>query len=328
MLAVWLHQLDPFAFGPIRWYGLAYLVGFALAYGLLRLIVHRGRSPLNAHQAGDLVVTLALAVVIGGRLGHVFLYQPRLLTDVSASFPLWGVLAIHEGGMASHGGMIGGVIGCGYFAYRHSLPPLFLGDLFAFGAPAGLALGRLANFVNGELIGRPVRETFPLAVKFPQEIYAWSAGRRAELYDQLPSPEIALIDQSRWTAPAVVQQVQAGHEKVIEAIAPLLTPRHPWQLYAALAEGLLILLVLLAFYQKPRKPGSVGFLFLILYGLARLVDEFWRAPATSGGIDFTLAGLELTRGQWLSAALGILGIIGLYWTTRRNVKPLGGWLHK
>ncbi len=90
--------------------------------------------------AADLIVTLALGVVIGGRLGYVFFYQQSLLWTFSNHIPWWGVLAINDGGMASHGGMIGGLIAAFWFARRHGLDWAFVFDLLAFGAAAGFVL--------------------------------------------------------------------------------------------------------------------------------------------------------------------------------------------
>ncbi len=141
-LAAWVHNLDPFAIRftsdiGIRWYGLSYLLGFAIGYLLIRRVVAVGRTPLTREQIGDLVVTLAIGLVVGGRLGYAVFYQRSLLTDFSADFPWWGLLAINQGGMASHGGMIGGMAACFWFAYRRGIPAMHLLDILAFGVPLG-----------------------------------------------------------------------------------------------------------------------------------------------------------------------------------------------
>ena len=164
----WVHDLDPFLvqFGEgfgIRYYGLAYLLGFAAAALLLRAYAKAGRSQLSFAASIDLVFALVIGVIIGGRLGFFLLYQPQtLLRDPLALVRLW------EGGMASHGGFIGVTIALWWFARSRKVSMLHLGDLIATTAPAGLFFGRVANFINGELWGRIT--DVPWAVIFPQSM--------------------------------------------------------------------------------------------------------------------------------------------------------------
>src|SRR3954467_9215133 len=166
-LAAWVHDLSPFVlkfsddFG-IRWYGLSYAASFLIAWLLLRWLASRGATSIPRERAGDVILMGVAGVVIGGRLGYVFFYQPALLWTFSHTPPWWGVLAINQGGMASHGGMIG-VITAAWLVSRGFKTPdgqrvgrtsmLAVLDTFALLTPSGLLLGRLANFVNGELLG-------------------------------------------------------------------------------------------------------------------------------------------------------------------------------
>jgi len=165
-LAYWVHDLSPFVirFGEnfgIRWYGLAYVLGF-LAGGWLMMRYRRaGRSALAAEQVPDFIVALVVGVLVGGRLGYFLLYDFELLR----SHPLV-LLRVWEGGMASHGGFIGVVLAIWWFARRTGLPFLHLGDILVSTVPVGLLLGRLANFVNGELWGKIT--TVSWAVIFPK----------------------------------------------------------------------------------------------------------------------------------------------------------------
>ncbi len=322
LLAAYLHRIDPFAIEfpdrfpitGIRWYGLSYILGFVIGYLLIRRVTKVGRSTLKPDKVGDLVFALVIGAVVGGRLGYVLLYRPDLLWQFADRFPFWGVLAINEGGMASHGGMIGAVIACLYYARRrgHSWPHLL--DLSAFAAPLGLFFGRIANFVNGELIGRPVRlnVNLPWAVKFPQEMFEWNEPQLAKLPPDLS--DLGSLD-------AIIAQVQRGNQAVIQAVEPLLTPRHPSQIYAALLEGLVVFLVLAILWTKPRRPGIVGGTFLLVYGLVRIFDEMFREPDAHIGYQW----LGLTRGQWLSTLLVLTGIVLIVVFRRRNVEPMGGW---
>lgn len=320
MLAAWLHNIDPYAIklwegGPIRWYGLSYLVGFVIAYGLVRRVLRVGaqphEAPLSPARAADFIVGVAIGIVVGGRLGYVLFYQPSLFVEFTDALPYWSALAIHKGGMASHGGMIGGVVACLYFARRHRQPVMFLFDLFAFGAPLGLFFGRIANFINGELYGRACDPDFPLAVKFPQELY------------ELPPEQVAILGMPPDRA---VQAVQAGNPRVIEMLGnlDLLTPRHPSQLYAAVLEGLIVFAVLAWFYRKPVKPGVIGAAFAMTYAVMRIINEFFRMPDEHlRHAEFAAWGI--TRGQWLSVLLLMLGAVVLTVALRRGTRPTGGW---
>ncbi|MCC6680040.1 MAG: prolipoprotein diacylglyceryl transferase [Phycisphaeraceae bacterium] len=270
-LALYYHDLSPYAIGPIRWYGLSYLVGFFIAWLWIRRVLRVGRCDLDHRKAGDLVVTLALGIVIGGRLGYVLFYEPALLWTFSKEIPFWHLLALNKGGMSFHGGVIGGALTCWWLARKYQQPVPFVWDLMAFAAPLGLFFGRIANFVNGELWGRAVSRDFPLAVIFPGD--------------------------------------------------PQMLPRHPSQLYEAATEGLLLFLVMLWFYRKPRKPGFVGAVFLIGYAIARICCEQFRQPDEQVGFE----PFGTTRGQWLSAAM-IAGAAVLLWFLHRSRRePMGGW---
>ena len=158
-------QINPviFKIGPLalRWYGLMYLVGFLAAYVLVRYqLKERGREDLIP-ELENLLFWLALGLIIGARLGHVFLYFP----DYYLAHPL-EIPAIWHGGMSFHGGLLGVVITGLIYCYRKGLDFWFWADLFVVTAPIGLGLGRLGNFINGELYGRPT--DLPWAMVFPK----------------------------------------------------------------------------------------------------------------------------------------------------------------
>ena len=343
----YLHDLDPFAlklwgdFG-IRWYGLSYLMGFFLGYLFIIWLARKGRTPVLPQHVGDFVFAVALGCIIGGRLGYCIFYNPSLLYSFDGAFPFWGVLQINKGGMASHGGMIGMVVSCWLFGRKHDLPITHLFDLTIFGSTLGIFFGRLANFVNGELLGRPSPPDFPFSVKFPQEIYDWPyyAPEKLSLLDKIVpavgiSPEQfggwvrqSGIPQARQsienTLQLIVQAVQQDNSRVIEALEPLLVARYPSQLIAACLEGLFIFLILFVVWRKPQKPGIITALFFCLYAVFRVVGEQFRMPDLH--IGFQLFGL--TRGQWLSLALLIIGLICLAYWNSRKAEPMGGWSNK
>ncbi len=133
----------------IRYYGLAYVLGFLIAAWLLHLYWKHGRSPIHPKAQSDLLFWIIVGTIVGGRLGSFLFYSPGdLFRDPLAVFRVW------DGGMASHGGFLGVLAGTWWAARKHKLPFFTVGDLVCTLAPAGLLLGRLANFINGELWGK------------------------------------------------------------------------------------------------------------------------------------------------------------------------------
>ena len=315
LLAAWLHTIDPYFVqlwegGPIRWYGVSYLVGFFLGFLLVRRVCRVGVSPLDPKRAADLVIAVALGAMVGGRLGYAAFYRPELFTMVTDSLPWWGVLDMLHGGMSSHGGMIGAVAGGAWFAWRNRQHPLFTIDLLAFGAPLGLACGRIANFINGELLGRRCAADFPLAVQFPQELY-----ERPELIARFEAAlgAAAPID--------VLERIQAGSTTLAAAAAEVLPTRHPSQLYAAALEGLAVALVLLIVWAKPRRAGTVAGAFGLAYAAARIGGEYFRLPDAYLPEQW----LGLSRGQWLSLPLAAVGLGLIVFAQWRKTAIVGGW---
>jgi phosphatidylglycerol:prolipoprotein diacylglycerol transferase len=162
--------IDPVAvsFGPIkvRWYGLAYFAGILLGWLYARRLVSHERlwgdrpAPLTLADIDDLLLWMTLGIIIGGRLGNVLFYDPGFyLSDPLAVFRIW------EGGMAFHGGLVGTILAMLIFGARRKIPVLTLFDVTAAATPIGLFLGRVANFINGELYGRPT--DVPWAIVFP-----------------------------------------------------------------------------------------------------------------------------------------------------------------
>ena len=157
-----LVQWGPLA---IRWYALAYICGLIAGWMLIRRIVANeslwnGADRPSVDSIDDLLVYVALGVVIGGRLGSVFFYNPSHYS----AHPL-DALKVWEGGMSFHGGLVGATLGILLFAWRHKAPALTVMDLAAVVAPIGIFCGRLANFIKPELWGRPTDA--PWAMVFP-----------------------------------------------------------------------------------------------------------------------------------------------------------------
>lgn len=138
--------------GPlvIRWYALAYIFGLIAGWRLTRVLARREPYRFRDIDIDDFLVWATLGVVIGGRLGYVLFYKPTFFLGNPMA-----ILRVWEGGMSFHGGLLGVVAAAALFTHLRKIPLLHLGDLLAVVAPIGLFLGRLANFINGELYGRP-----------------------------------------------------------------------------------------------------------------------------------------------------------------------------
>jgi phosphatidylglycerol:prolipoprotein diacylglycerol transferase len=343
-----IHDLDPFIwqisgnFG-IRWYGMAYLAGFMLSFWIIYRMATSYRAQIPVRLISDFITYCALGTMIGGRLGYVLFYSPDLLTRFKPELPFWGVFAVNEGGMASHGGMIGLVIACILFAKKHKVPVLHLLDLVAFCAPVGVFLGRIANFINGELVGRECDPSFALGVKFPTDILGWPKHSPEKLKLITPVIEKMGLSVDQWlqavssmreqaasrdfiydTLEKIIQSIQNGGMLVRDALGPFLVARHPSQLYAAFGEGIFLFLCLLIIWHRPRKPGVITSSCVVIYAIVRIVDEHFRMPDEHIGYQL----FDLTRGQWLSIAMFVTGLFLMLFWGRRHATPVGGWGRK
>ncbi len=231
--------------------------------------------------------TTSVRAGTGGRLGYVLLYNPEMLRA-----PL-SILRVWEGGMSSHGGMIGLLLFTLYYAHRHKISWMNLGDNLGVTAPVGLFFGRCANFINGELYGRIT--TVPWAIQFPKELldHPTEANRAIASCSQ--------IDPSLSTPEAIVAAVHR-QPQVAATLRSILPPRHPSQLYEAFFEGIVLFAILWFVRTRTRQPnGMLMGLFFICYAIFRIVIEYFREP------DATLIG-HFTRGQFFSFFLIAIGL--------------------
>lgn len=149
-----------FGFFTLKWYSLAYLAGILIGYWYLTRLIRAPGAPMARRHADDMIFYATIGIIVGGRLGYVFFYQPELLGNFVDVFKVW------EGGMSFHGGLIGVVLGLVWISWRNDLHFLRMADYIACCVPFGLFFGRCANFVNGELWGR-VATDVPWAMVFP-----------------------------------------------------------------------------------------------------------------------------------------------------------------
>lgn len=357
---VWINTLNPFLvkfpeswgvanFG-IRWYGMAYLTGFVVGALLITWLARRGKTTMPVDKVSDFATAMAIGTMVGGRLGYCLFYQPSLFWTFREHFPYWDVLAVHEGGMASHGGIAGVAIACILFARANNLNLYHTWDLTTLGGAIGIFFGRIANFINGELVGRPAPEGLSWAVKFPQDMATWAqvnADKGVPHMDQLqtitPAVEKLGVTAEQWGSylklmrqdfgmenmvrnilHQLIEATQNGNQEIARLIGPALTARYPSQLIEALLEGLLVLLVTLYVWRKPQKPGVISAVWFVVYASVRIFSEQFRMPDAHIGFQ----ALGLTRGQWLSVGMLIFALTILFLWSRRNVPKMGGWMEK
>ncbi|MBM90825.1 MAG: prolipoprotein diacylglyceryl transferase [Phycisphaerae bacterium] len=346
-LGGWFHDLSPFAFRisggfGIRWYGLSYAMGFLAGFLLLRMLAKRGATEIPLSRAADVIMYFILGVLIGGRLFYVIGYEPKLLGLIDGA-PWWGVLAINRGGMASHGGIVGVALACwrvsrgfkeetGRIIGRTS--PLCVLDTAAMITPLGLLFGRLANFVNAELLGavvaKPGEHAPWWAVRYPQEILSLPDEKLAQTPEQMQQIiELAeanmLPSQTSWVQgyERMLEQVQQGNAALQAQLEPLIAARYPTQLLQASLDGLLVLVCVWIVAMKPRKPGVVAGVFAIVYAFGRIPMDLIRLP-DSGISQFG----AITRGQVYSGLTLLAGVLLIVWAVRSGREKHGGWLKR
>ena len=309
LIAYYLHDLSPHLIKitdkiAVHWYGLSYVLGFYLTYVVMRFLAQRGLSEIKEEAVADFITMVSLfGLVLGGRLGYLLLYN----FDEFIHAP-WIFFLLNQGGMASHGGIAGTTLFCGWYAWKHKISWAGIGDSIVCGAPLGVFLGRIANFINGELFGRVTN--VPWAVKFPTR--RAGGGRSADRQGGQPG----LIPEGLQHSPDIIAYFEKyrGGRAELEAV---LHPRHPSQLYEALGEGLLLSAILIFIRLKfPRlRQGIVTGLFFILYAGVRIALEFVRQPDSGSAMI-----LGLTKGQFFSTFMFIVGGLfigyGLKWGKR------------
>ncbi|MEM7057659.1 MAG: prolipoprotein diacylglyceryl transferase [Pseudomonadota bacterium] len=237
--ALFTIALGSFEFS-LRWYALAYIFGLIIGWRLMVYLMKRpklwpgDKAPMKPEAPEELLTWMVLGVILGGRLGFVIFYDPaRFIANPAEIVQVW------EGGMSFHGGFIGVVLATIIYTSVKKNPLLQVGDAVALAAPIGLLLGRLANFINGELYGRVTDVSW--AMQFP-----------------LPNPVTGGRDWTNLTEPRHPSQL---YEAALEGLLLFLVM---WGL--ALFGGWL------------KRPGSLIGVFFIGYGAARFFVEFFREP--------------------------------------------------
>ena len=238
----------------IRWYSLAYIFGILAGWWYGKILIKKQVDSTNQKiylkNFDDLIGYIVIGIILGGRLGYVFFYNPIFyFENILEIFKLW------KGGMSFHGGLAGVILSIYVFAKRKDLNFKVYFDTISCVAPIGIFFGRIANFINSELYGIPTEK--PWGVIFPN------------------------IDN---------------------------IPRHPSQIYEALLEGLILFFILNYLLRKKIfNHGSISFLFLILYGIFRIISEQFRLPDQHIGYIFG----NLSMGSVLSIIMIFFGTLFL-----------------
>jgi phosphatidylglycerol---prolipoprotein diacylglyceryl transferase len=273
----------------LRWYALAYIAGILIGWRLVVMAVKAPRlwpndTPvMTPSQIEDMLTWIILGVLLGGRMGYVFLYQPGSYLEDPLS-----IIAIWEGGMSFHGGLLGVVLAAWLYTWRHNINRLSAADAIALGVPPGLLLGRLANFINAELWGRPTE--LPWGVAFP--------GAAAQY-----CPDVAGV-----CARHPSQLYEATLEGLILLVLLLWMV---WRRGAFKTPGL-VCGTFLAGYGLAR--------FLVEF--VRQPDAQFIDPGNPLGLAWHVGGYGLTMGQMLSLPMILLGLWLILRTRRVAVRPV------
>ncbi len=345
-MATWtyFHSLDPFIiqftedFG-LRWYSMAYIMGFAMGYFLIKSLIKINRTPLSKNEILDLIIWGAFGVILGGRMGFALFYAPNILIEFDTRFPYWEFLKVYHGGLASHGGIIGLVVAMILFAKKRGFSAYHCLDLVAFGSGVGIIFGRMANFINGELLGRITEGKTLWAVQFPQEMLLWIADKKTEHLKDLSSivHKVKInLNADMWNnwiyqfesygsykaqiysvVHSLIKACENGNKEVIAALKEIISFRHPSQIYQAFLEGFIPLMVVFILWRKKSfKPGVIAGVWAVCYGFMRILGEQFRMPDAELGFE----ALGLTRGQWLSIfmLIGLSIYFILVWKTSKK----------
>jgi phosphatidylglycerol---prolipoprotein diacylglyceryl transferase len=330
----------PFLPIDLRWYGLMYVVGFVIGNFVLVRFARRGFLPITPEAVGDLIFYLVIGVMLGGRTGYALFYDQSLLNPLE-------FVQVWKGGLAFHGGLGGVVVAMALFCRRHRLAWRRLADACGIAVTPGIFAVRFANFVNGELYGRPTEKGVGWAMQFPTDPNAMRllgipdgvSMRDRELCIQVAFGKRSFADVQPllsgaddlgrpidWAA--VRPRLDWGKvSSLTDADGNLLVPyRHPSQLYEGIGEGLVLGIVLFVIYfatrGRPLRTGAYGVVFLLGYAAVRWSLELVRQPDAQFGPTGTVL-LGMTMGQTLSTAMVVGALLMWFWPRRGTLGAPG-----
>ena len=284
-------EIDPIIFSfsignfelALRWYALSYILGILVAWKLMQIFSKNSVlwpnsiAPIKPIAVEDLMTYMILGIILGGRIGYVVFYQPEYYLQNPSD-----ILKVWNGGMSFHGGFLGVVFGALLYGTRKKVNLLSLGDLIAVASPPGLFFGRLANFINGELWGKPTTSSWGIV---------------------FPSRD-AKICPSNW-----IDQCTRHPSQLYEAASEGLL------LWA-------VLLICVIWFKSFKRRGETMFIFLIGYGISRAIIEIFREPDAqfiselnpNGYVISISETIGVSMGQVLCLPMIIVGAISLFLT--------------
>ena len=278
------NNFDPVAFQifslEIRWYSLSYITGIVLGWFLSKRIFISNHE--IKEKFDDYITYLIIGIILGGRLGYILFYNPIYYIDNPIQiFMIW------NGGMSFHGGFLGVVLGTVIYAKKNKIDLMHLGDLIAIASPPGLFFGRIANFINGELWGKPT--TSPWGMVFPANN--------------------AKVCPENWVG-ACTRHPSQLYEAALEGFAL-------W----------IVLLTFVFIFKSLKRRSEIFCIFLIGYGVSRAIIELYREPDAqfittsnpNGYIIFITESLGFSMGQILCLPMIIVGLALVIRAIRRPV---------
>lgn len=330
MIATYIHDLNPVIVElsdsiKLRWYGMAYLMAFVCGFLLLKYLGNKKLWVLPGNMAADFISSAAFfGVFLGGRIGYILFYHiPANGWGWLTENPLLPI-KVWEGGMASHGGIIGLMVFTFFYMRKHNVSWTGLGDGLCVVAPLGIFFGRMANFINGELYGRKTDVAW--GVKFPGTL--WNSdlandefSRRNEAFLELQQYDSTLsqvvtnngVSQPAYSSMSYMLEKFRMDDGLREVAGNYLEARHPSQVYEGLLEGLLLFIVLWVLRVKfpQMRHGILTGLFFVIYAFGRIFCEAFRERE-----EQTLE--YLSRGQFLSLFMILIGIGFILWGVKKG----------
>lgn len=235
-------------------------------------MVCKKKKKINKDKIDKLLYVVFICACIGGRIGYIIFYNFSYFSkNIVHCIYIW------QGGMSFHGGLIGATVAIYYFSVKKKIKILKISDFIVELVPFGLGAGRLGNFINGELYGR-IAPNFPYAFLFPNTY----------------SEDLKIANNNT--------QLKC----ILDKYGVL--PRHPSQLYEFFLEGVILFFIVYFFNKKKRKTGVTSALFLIGYGILRVISEFFREPDPQIGLFKNI----MTMGQILSIPMIFIGFIIIF----------------
>ncbi len=316
MLLPYFDAIDPIAFHlgplPVHWYGLMYLGGFVAGWALGEHRRRQGRLAVSRDGFADLAFYAMLGVIVGGRIGYIVFYNlPLYLSHPLQMFALW------DGGMSFHGGLLGVLAGGLYWSRKYRVPFFDAVDFVAPLVPIGLALGRVGNFINGELwghlTGKPWGVIFPRALREASQCAAMTEAEVARNWVCAHYSSAQLQQAASFSGFSDSQLRALWRTGALNSFA-----REPSQLMECFLEGVVLFAFLWIYSRHPRRRYAVSGWFALLYGVFRFSVEFVRDPDPQLG--YLLGTGWLTMGQLLSLPLVAVGLF-LLWLSHRQPAP-------